>query len=623
MAFWLSAFFAAGACSFRCGVAMNCRIDFPQTRGAIFGSERLRCRFGAPRRTLQAQGLAQVMSVLDAVQEAAREGQWCVGWVRYEAAPAFDPAFSGAVHAPTPGVPLAWFAVHDAPAHTGSPHGGAHARILWEEGLEREEFDRAIARIHAAIAAGDCYQVNYTALLRGRLMGRAEDLFEALRREQPGGYVAWIDRGDEQVLSVSPELFFDWDGETLLTRPMKGTAPRGHTPAEDAALAAAMRDSPKERAENVMIVDLLRNDVSRIALPHSVEVPRLFHVEPLPSVWQMTSDVQALTRPGTRLSDVFTALFPCGSVTGAPKRQAMRLIRELEPQPRGIYCGAVGVVRPGKTRGGIHATFNVPIRTVVVQGDQVCCGIGSGVTSDAVAPAEWQEWRNKKVFVLRASAGFDLVETLALRDGHVVNLERHLLRMQSAARHFSRPWRQPDVLACLNAVCDGRDEGLWRVRLTLNAQGQAGAQAYPFQDRTVPVSLQLASRPLPDAVARGEWVQFKTSWRSHYEAFSPVDPAVFDTVLYNEGGELTECTRGSIAALLDGHWVTPPLACGLLPGVGRAVALEQGHLTERVIHLEDVPRVKSWAFVNSLRGWLDATLKYDGGGKLPTCSCQE
>lgn len=378
---------------------MKFLIDFPNPHDG--SAPRLRHGFGAPLRSLAAHAPDQVRGVLDAVQQAAEAGQWCLGWLRYEAAAAFDAAYAGALHATPPGVPLAWFAVFDGPqAWPGDAALAATgAQAQWQPGLERQDFDAAIARIHEAIAAGDCYQINYTAQFTGRRLGDADALFAALRRAQPGGYVACMDSGDEQVLSVSPELFFDWDGERILTRPMKGTAPRGATPAQDAANVQAMRDSPKERAENVMIVDLLRNDVSRIAEPFSVRVPRLFHAEPLPTVWQMTSDVEARTRPGTRLADVFGALFPCGSITGAPKRQAMRLIHELEPGPRGVYCGALGVVRPGPVPGRLHASFNVPIRTVVARGDQLRCGIGSGITSGAEAPAEWQEWRHKRAFL--------------------------------------------------------------------------------------------------------------------------------------------------------------------------------------------------------------------------------
>ncbi|CAB5687644.1 Para-aminobenzoate synthase component 1 [Delftia tsuruhatensis] len=378
---------------------MKFLIDFPNPHDG--SAARLRHGFGLPLHHLTAHAPDEVRGVLDAVQQAAQAGRWCLGWLRYEAAAAFDAAYAGTLHATPPGAPLAWFAVFDGPLPWPADDGvsGTGALAQWQPGLERADFDAAIARIHEAIAAGDCYQINYTAQMRGRLLGDVPSLFAALRRAQPGGYVACMDSGDEQVLSVSPELFFDWDGERILTRPMKGTAPRGATPEQDEANMQAMRASPKERAENVMIVDLLRNDVSRIAEPFSVTVPRLFHAEPLPTVWQMTSDVQARTRPGTRLADVFAALFPCGSITGAPKRQAMRLIHELEPGPRGVYCGAVGVVRPGSAPGRMHATFNVPIRTVVARGDELRCGIGSGITSGAEAPAEWQEWRHKRAFL--------------------------------------------------------------------------------------------------------------------------------------------------------------------------------------------------------------------------------
>ena len=421
-----------------------------------------------------------------------------------------------------------------------------------------------------------------------------------------------------QVLSVSPELFFDWQdapgGGHILARPMKGTAPRGATPEEDAAQAAHLRTSAKERAENVMIVDLLRNDLSRIAQPHSVQVPVLFHTQALPTVWQMTSDVQARTRPGTTLTEVFAALFPCGSVTGAPKVRAMQMIRALEPAPRGVYCGAIGVVRPAGVAGAdglcrVAATFNVPIRTVVLRATPdgsttATCGIGSGITSGASAAAEWQEWRHKRAFAERASAPFDLLETLALDGGQLRHQGEHLARLHAAAVHFGYPWSAEAVAQCLHDLARAHPQGLWRVRLLLSAQGQPRAEAFALQPTPVPVRLQLAPRPFE--AAHSEFVRYKTTRRAHYAAFAPTAPGVFDTVLWNEAGEITECTFGNIAALLDGRWTTPPLACGLLPGVGRAVALRQGRVTEAVLRVDDVPRVQAWAFINSLRGWLDA-----------------
>ena len=566
------------------------------------GAPRLRQAFGAPRTTLIAQALHEVPAVLQAVEAAAQAGAWVVGQLRYEAAGAFDPALR--THAAEG--PLAWFGVFDAPEPWPEPLAPQGAAALhWEQELERATFDAAIAQIHAAIAAGVCYQVNYTAPLQGRWQGDALALFAALQRAQPGGYAAYLDMGEEKTLSVSPELFFDWRGGQLLARPMKGTAPRGATPEADAAQAAHLRSSPKERAENVMIVDLLRNDLSRVAAPHSVRVPRLFHTEALPTVWQMSSDVVARTRPDTRLVEVFAALFPCGSVTGAPKVSAMQQIHALEPAPRGVYCGAVGVVRPDGA-GGIAATFNVPIRTVALRGAQARCGIGSGITSGAVASAEWAEWQHKRAFVERASAPFDLLETLALEGGVLRHAPEHRARLAGAAAHFGVPWDEAAVQACLQGLCAAHPDGLWRVRLLLGPDGQPRAEAFALGATATPVRLQLAPRAF--AEAHSEFVRFKTSRRAHYAAFEPTQPGVFDTVLWNADGEITECTRGNVAALLDGRWVTPPLSSGLLPGVGRAVALREGRVEEAVLRVSDVPRVQAWAFVNSLRGWLPAQL---------------
>jgi para-aminobenzoate synthetase/4-amino-4-deoxychorismate lyase len=595
---------------------MQVLLDFCDPHGQL---PALRCAFEQPQQTLVAHTPEQVRPLLEAVDVLARQGFWCVGYVRYEAAPAFDAALK--VHEADG--PLAWFGVYATalPWPDDEPNEDLATRVQWQDSLDRADFDAAMARIHQAIADGELYQVNYTAPLHGVFSGDAPTLFRRLHQAQPQGYAAFIDSGFEQVLSVSPELFFDWNDGQLLTRPMKGTAPRGNSAEEDASLAATLVTSPKERAENVMIVDLLRNDVSRIAQPHSVKVPHLFTVQTLPTVLQMVSDVTALTRHGTRLSEVFGALFPCGSVTGAPKVQAMRMIQALEPTPRGIYCGAIGVVRPGG-----HATFNVAIRTVTLRGARATCGIGSGITADATAEAEWREWRIKRGFLARASESFKLLETLRLEGGIFHYLDAHLARMQRAAAHFGFPF---DEAVIANAVkqsitsnhmdchaslavtgsqsrTGSNDATVWRVRLLLDASGRAQVQAFALPPSPSPVTLQLASRPFEEA--QSEFTRFKTTHRAHYEAFAPTNPAVFDTLLYNNAGELTECTRGNIALLLDGRWVTPPLRCGLLDGVGREMHLREGRLIEAVVRLDDLPRVQALAFINSLRGWLDARL---------------
>ncbi len=572
---------------------MQILIDFCDPQGGTV----LRSAFDAAQQTLVAHSLVQIKPLLDTIEVLSQQGFWCVGYVRYEAAPAFDSALQ--VHLVDG--PLAWFGIYPQalPWPDDTTSADENTRIKWHSRLERAEFDAQISGIHRAIAAGELYQVNHTAPCHGEFSGDAQVLFHQLHRAQPNGFGAFINTDFEQVLSVSPELFFDWQDGRILTRPMKGTAPRGGTAQEDAALAQELVSSPKERAENVMIVDLLRNDLSRIALPHSVKVPALFKVQTLPTVLQMVSDVSAVTRPGTRLSDVFTALFPCGSVTGAPKVQAMQMIKALEPQPRGIYCGAIGVVRPGG-----HATFSVAIRTVTLRDKLATCGIGSGITWGATADAEWQEWQYKRGFLERASQSFKLLETLRLEAGVYYNLGAHIARLSRAARHFDYPFDEVHIRHALTQSIT--DQALWRVRLQLDVRGQLQVDKFVLNDTVEPVTLALSA--LPFQASQSEFTRFKTTHRAHYEAFTPCNSEHFDTLLYNTAGELTECTRGNIALLLDGRWVTPPLRCGLLDGIGRELCLKDGRLTEAVVRLDDLPSVQAVAFVNSLRGWLNARL---------------
>jgi len=586
------------------GIRPTALIDF---RSPDEGVAPLRLAFGVPRERLRALSPDLVAPLLARVDALARAGAWCVGYLCYEAAGAFDEAFE--THAPfDPTRPLAAFAVYDAPLPDAALDGDGTATVNWSGSPQRDAFDATIAEILRAIADGEVYQVNATAPLTGTLQGDARALFAALQRAQPNAYAAYLDFGtaahpDDRILSVSPELFFDWRGGRLLARPMKGTAPRGATPSEDAAQSAFLRSAAKERAENLMIVDLLRNDLSRIAEPHSVQVPRLFHTEAWPTVWQMSSDIVATTRPDTTLADVFGALFPCGSITGAPKVQAMRLIRALEPEPRGVYCGAIGVVQPGGA-----ATFNVPIRTLALRDDgattRVRCGIGSGITADATAAGEWDEWRHKRAFVDRASQAFELLETLRLEEGFFVDVDAHLARMDGAARHFGFASPLLSARAALAALRASHPSDLWRVRLLADRAGAARAQAFTLAPTREPVRVRLAERPL--AGSDGEFVRYKTTHRAHYDAFMPDDDGVFDTLLWNERGELTEFTRGNVALRIAGRWLTPSARSGLLPGIARARLLREGTIEEAVLMRDDLERADAVAFFNSLRGWVRA-----------------
>lgn len=468
----------------------------------------------------------------------------------------------------------------------------------------------AIAALRRRIADGDFYQINLTTRLRADFSGSSRALFEALVEAQPGGYCAHLENAAWEVLSVSPELFFDWRPDGVLTaRPMKGTAPRHADAASDARAARAMQASPKERAENLMIVDLLRNDLARVAVTGTVRVPRLFEAEALPTAWQMTSTVQCATRPDIGLADIFRALFPCGSVTGAPKVAAMAAIAGLEEAPRGAYCGAIGLLRPGG-----HATFNVGIRTVVLDRgtgtppqsleSTAECGIGSGIVFDSRPEDEVAEWLVKRRFLLRATAGFELLETLALEDGRYRLKERHLARLAASAAHFGFGFDPARVEAALAGLAARQPTGAWRVRLLCDRRGLARTECSALAPTADNVPVALAAGPIE---GDEEFIRHKTTQRAAYRRFDP--PAgVFDTLLWNTHGEITEFTRGNAVVELAGRLVTPPVACGLLPGVLRAELLARGEIRERTVRLDELPRTTGLWFINSVRGRVRARL---------------
>ncbi|MCV2348808.1 chorismate-binding protein [Paucibacter sp. Y2R2-4] len=595
------------------------RDDGERVRGAFY------C---PPTRWLRAHAAQELAAVIDAAHQASREGAWVLGGLRYEAAAALDPALPGrcgeAGSAMKPA--LAEFAIYAGapdPWPEIDPLGDVGAASLcapWVDEQAPADEARQIEAIREWIRAGDCYQVNLTTRLRSSLSGQQDlaALFLALHCAQPGGFSLFL--REAGVASVSPELFFDWrplpgaqSTCLLAAQPMKGTTSRGRDAAADEAAQAYLRTSVKERAENLMIVDLLRNDLSRVATLGSVRVPRLFELLALPTVWQMTSTVTAVSRPRLKLSEALAALFPCGSVTGAPKQRAMQIIESLEPGPRGWYCGALGLMQPG----GI-VTFNVPIRTVEalpIEEDslgseqRLQVGVGSAITLDSVAAAELDEWHAKTRFLLRAQAPIAALETLRLDDGVLQRLPGHLARLQRTAQHFGLPLSLNEARSTLADLAAQHAQGTWRVRLTLSARGVLETAIMALPQTPATVALVVAHRPIETRGPGAEFILHKTTRREAYEAFSQTKPAqAFDVLLWNEDGELTECTIGNIALEIEGQWLTPRLEAGLLPGVYREELLQLGRLREARLMRADLARATGLAFINSLRGWCPARL---------------
>lgn len=570
--------------------------------------------FTSPHRVLTAQSDQEVVAVLEEVDKATREGAWAFGFVAYEAAAGLDAGLGVCERRPGD-PPLVWFGLCREPDRVSavSPPGDErrYTTTAWQPDWTARSYRSDVLRVRDYIAAGDVYQCNLTVRLRSRVMGDTAQMYADLALNQGARYAAYLDLGRHVLASASPELFFRWVGDRLLTRPMKGTAARGRTLAEDAERVRSLVGSAKERAENVIVVDLLRNDVSRVAEVGSVSVPAMCVPERYETVWQLTSDVTGTLPKGTGLVDVFRALFPSGSVTGAPKHRVMQIIRDLEDSPRGVYCGAIGLVAPPGAQ--LRAQFNVAIRTVVVDratGSAVY-GTGGGITWASDPGDELAEVHAKAAILHNPYRDFQLIETMAhVPDEGVRNLHRHLHRLASSAQYFGFALHLQQVRIEVAAATE--NAGPLRVRLVLARSGAVRVELGPLPPPSIrPVRLAVDPEPV-DSSQR--WLYHKTSQRHTYTRRAARHPYADDVVLVNERGEVTETAIANLAVRLDQTWWTPPLDAGCLPGIERGRLVDLGHLHERSMTPEDLGRADALAVVSSLRGWRPAVLTGEPSG---------
>ena len=565
--------------------------------------------------TVAAYTPAEVAPVLDRAEDAVAAGRWVAGWVSYEAAVAFDDAFTVRPVTGTPfeEFPLAWFAVFERRVAADEPPA-EDAELDWTPAIDSDRYRTDIDAVHDHIRAGDTYQVNHTFRLSAPFDGDTERLYGRLARAQRAGYGAHLDAGRWAVASASPEVFFEWAGDAITCRPMKGTARRGIDAASDDAQRAALLASAKDRAENLMIVDMISNDLARIAVPGTVGVPALVTAEKY-DAWQLTSTVTARTRADTRLRDVFGALFPCASITGAPRASTMAIIADRETTPRGLYCGALGFGGPGPH--GPRWAFNVAIRTVLVDthAGAAWYGTGGGVTIDSAASGEYAEALLKTEVLGRGVPDFALLETMRWTPTHGIGLlERHLSRLAASAAYFDVPLDLDAVRAALDHAVGGCTMTA-RVRLTVQLDGAIAVQIGDMPPSRTPRVAPHDAGPVVGAepvravldTVPGDsgdvFARHKTTRRSRYERAAARHPGFEDVVLINERDELVETTIASLGVCLDGVWWTPPLASGCLPGVARAEALASGRLTERVLTPADLARADAVARLNAVRGW--------------------
>ena len=571
--------------------------------------------FSTPHQIVSSRTLDEVPGAFLALDEAVRDGLYAAGYVSYEAGYAFEKI--GQVE---PGyLPLVWFGLYDEPLvlsqeetnrlleRADDPFSVTGGRF----GLGRGRYREKIEAIKAHIHEGDVYQINFTAPYTFRFSGSPLSLYRALRRRQRVAYGAWICLDPAtHILSLSPELFFRRAGDLITTRPMKGTIPRGRTRAEDEENRRTLTEDAKSRAENLMIVDLLRNDLSRCCKPDTVRVPRLFESEVYDTLIQMTSTVEGQLRKDVTYAEIFRDLFPCGSVTGAPKIRAMQLIREIEETPRGVYCGAVGFVAPNR-----RAVFNVAIRTIVLQNERGVLGLGSGVVWDSEAEAEYDECLLKARFFTDLDAQddlppFALIETM-LWDGKIDLLPLHVERLRDSATYFGFPFSESSFVTRIEQESAHLPPGeRYKVRAVLDAEGRLTVT----KEKLGPV--ENAARTVCLASIRSDpanrFLYHKTTRRDLYEEeyVRAVEAGYSESIFLNTRGGVTEGTRTNVFIRKGDRYLTPPVECGLLAGVYRRHLLETlPRVEERVLYPKDLAEADAVYVCNAVWGLVEVRIE--------------
>ncbi|MGV3456552.1 aminodeoxychorismate synthase component I [Sphingomonas sp.] len=557
--------------------------------------------YTAPVRVIAAHRSDEVAPALAALDAARTEGLHAAGYIGYEAGHALEPRLTGLSRADADS-PLLWFGLFEtveqlAPdaiaARLPDPAGAWVGRPAPQIG--RSDYDAAFARVREWIEAGDVYQANLTFRAAVRVAGDPLAVYAAIRSRAAAGYGGIVWTGTDWLLSFSPELFFALRHGELIARPMKGTTPRGATPEADEAARIELARDEKQRAENLMIVDLMRNDLTRIAVPGSVSVPELFKVETYPTLHTMVSTIAAKLAPDIGPGEALAAIFPCGSVTGAPKIRAMEVIAAVEPDARGAYTGSIGRIDPDG-----DAAFNVAIRTLHLKegAETASIGLGSGVVADSRAGEEWDECLAKGAFLTRGQRRFDLIETMAFDPvGGIALLERHLARMRASAEAFGIPFDRHGVRNELQAATF-RLRHPAKVRLLLSPEGRIAIGTAPMPEMpSGPVTVALTRRKVaPRDFRLGHKTTDRWPW--------PRVAGAWETVYIDADGYLTEGSFTSIFVPRDGMLLTPPLARGILPGVLRGELIASGRAIEAELRPEDLRQ--GFQLGNAVRGLVSA-----------------
>lgn len=560
--------------------------------------------FSKPCNVLKAHSKTDIPCLLQELEESLAKKLYAAGFISYEASPVFDNAIiTKQLHS----FPYIWFALFDTPPQKLNPEDLEQAPAITQPSfsfkpeLNQQDYTEAVEKIKKYIYEGDIYQANFTFRCNGPKLEDPASFFLSILSNHPVPYSAYVNMGETKILSISPELFCENHNSNLFSLPMKGTAARNKTYEADRKVASKLSKDIKNRAENVMIVDMVRNDFAHICQPNSIHVNPLFHVDTYQTVHQMVSGVHGKLDESNSLLNILQALFPAASITGAPKVRATEIINELEISPRKVYTGAIGCIYPNK-----DFCFNVPIRTLLCTSDKTELGIGSGIVADSDPYSEWQECITKKQFSYSNHPKFEILDTfLWTRQKGFSYPEAHLARAKQSQLYFGRPWQDTHIKTCIDKLEFNPEIQYARVRLLINSKGNATTEIHPLPDTGWPAKNGLKVKVSNlQTNSNNTFLYHKTTNRAFYnEQFKLALSEGFDEVIFtNEKGEITEGSISNIFLLQDKQWYTPPVSCGLLAGIQRQQQFATLNAKEKILHLQDLQHTEKIILCNSVRG---------------------
>lgn len=553
--------------------------------------------FRQPIKIITTKCPKEVHSCLIEIERYICEGYYVAGFFSYEAINSLYPSLTKQVK----DFPLLWFGVFKKPfKKQQNLPSGTFTISPWKANLSKDEYKNVFNKLQTKINKEQIQQINYTIQMKSKFIGNPYSYYKQLRKAQEANYSAYLSIGKYSILSISPELFFHIKNQKITTKPMKGTASRGLSYLEDQRNAHWLKNSKKNRKENKLSVNRMKEELSKISQPGTIKVPKKYEIEQYPTVFQMTSTVTANLKKDVTVKQLFKTLFPATSITGIPKKQAIHLIDCYEKESRKIYCGAIGYFTPRK-----EAIFNVPIRTVLINREtkEASYGVGGAIMADSTVEEEYHEILTKSKVLSQKPKSFRLLETIGLINGHFIILKNHINRMKQSAQYFNFPIHIKSIKTKLMKISKKYSNGKYIVRILLDKLGEISIEVSPLTMSKERPKVTLAKKAI---FSKNPFLYHKTTERSIYEKHH--QSGVFDVLLWNENKEITEFTRGNVVFEKDGQFITPPVTCGLLPGTFREFLLKQNKLKERIVLKEDVHNYQKIYFINSVRGWIEVEL---------------